>query len=300
MTHGTTGNASRHARDIAQRERIDRAFGGPMQRVEDEDELQRRTADTMQRREDDEEPLQGRFGTAQRQDTEEEEPLQARAEAGPAPGPTSAASSPGGLPVGLRQGIESLSGMDLSDVRVHTGSSRPAEIQALAYTQGNEIHVAPGQEQHLPHEAWHVVQQRQGRVRPTRQMKDGVQVNDEPALEQEADAMGAKASSTHENKVARTDRTPPAEAHVGRAPLQRESAVGEYHLSRTPLQCSVVQRGAAEPEQVRALPARPNRAADVRAQVGNAAPAEVDVVTFLAERIRELVARLASLFRGPE
>jgi hypothetical protein len=27
----------------------------------------------------------------------------------------------------------------------------------------------PGQEQHLPHEAWHVVQQKQGRVKPTGQ-----------------------------------------------------------------------------------------------------------------------------------
>lgn len=36
------------------------------------------------------------------------------------------------------------------------------------YEQGTDIHVGPGQEQHLPHEAWHEVSQRQGRVRPIR------------------------------------------------------------------------------------------------------------------------------------
>ncbi|NWP89475.1 eCIS core domain-containing protein, partial [Escherichia coli] len=72
-----------------------------------------------------------------------------------------------GLPDGLKNGIETLSGLSLDDVRVHRGSSRPAAVQAQAYAQGSEIHLAPGQEHHLPHEAWHVVQQKQGRVRPT-------------------------------------------------------------------------------------------------------------------------------------
>ena len=59
-----------------------------------------------------------------------------------------------GLPDTLKTGIESLSGYDLSNVRVHYNSSRPAQLQALAYTQGTEIYVAPGQIKHLPHEAW--------------------------------------------------------------------------------------------------------------------------------------------------
>ena len=69
--------------------------------------------------------------------------------------------------------------MSMDDVKVHYNSSQPAQLNALAYTQGSDIHVAPGQEQHLPHEAWHVVQQAQGRVQPTMQMKDGVPVNDD-------------------------------------------------------------------------------------------------------------------------
>jgi hypothetical protein len=98
-----------------------------------------------------------------------------------------------GLPDNLKSGIESLSGMSMDNVRVHYNSSQPAQLNALAYAQGTDIHVAPGQEKHLPHEAWHVVQQAQGRVRPTMQMKSGVPVNDDKGLEHEADVMGRKA-----------------------------------------------------------------------------------------------------------
>ncbi len=98
-----------------------------------------------------------------------------------------------GLPVSLKAGVEHLSGFSLDEVQVHHHSSKPAEVGALAYTQGTEIHVGPGQEQHLAHEAWHVVQQKQGRVTPT--MQDmGVTINDDQALEQEADSMGLRAS----------------------------------------------------------------------------------------------------------
>jgi hypothetical protein len=100
-----------------------------------------------------------------------------------------------GLPDNLKMGTESLSGIAMDDVRVHYGSSKPAQLNAHAYAQGTEIHVAPGQEQHLPHEAWHVVQQKQGRVEPTLTVDD-VSINDDAVLEHEADVMGAKALST--------------------------------------------------------------------------------------------------------
>lgn len=98
-----------------------------------------------------------------------------------------------GLPDELKSGVENLSGHSLDDVRVHYNSAQPAELQAHAYAQGSDIHVSPGQEQHLPHEAWHVAQQKQGRVKPTMQMKGKVNVNDDAGLEHEADVMGAKA-----------------------------------------------------------------------------------------------------------
>src|ERR1700744_5422771 len=94
-----------------------------------------------------------------------------------------------GMPDSLKHGVESLSGHDLSDVRVHYNSAAPAQMQAHAYAQGNDIHIAPGQEKHLPHEAWHVVQQREGRVQPTTQLMKGTPINDDPGLESEATAM---------------------------------------------------------------------------------------------------------------
>jgi hypothetical protein len=96
-----------------------------------------------------------------------------------------------GLPDALKTGVENLSGLSMDDVKVHYGSSKPAGLNALAYTQGTDIHVAPGQAKHLPHEAWHVVQQMQGRVKPTVQAK-GVGINDDRGLEKEAEVMGGK------------------------------------------------------------------------------------------------------------
>ncbi|MCB9230021.1 MAG: DUF4157 domain-containing protein [Bacteroidia bacterium] len=109
-----------------------------------------------------------------------------------------------GLPDSLKSGIENLSGMSLDDVKVHRNSDKPAQLQAHAYAQGTDIHLGPGQEKHLPHEAWHVVQQKQGRVRPTLQMSKQsgdtdssgmgkVNVNSDVGLEKEADVMGEKA-----------------------------------------------------------------------------------------------------------
>lgn len=100
---------------------------------------------------------------------------------------------PTGLPDRLKTGIEALSGIAMDDVKVHYNSPKPDRMKALAYTQGTDIYLAPGQEQHLPHEAWHVAQQKQGRVKPTVQTK-GVGVNDNPGLEQEATVMGQKAN----------------------------------------------------------------------------------------------------------
>ena len=97
-----------------------------------------------------------------------------------------------GLPEKLKAGIENFSGIPMDDVRVHYNSSQPRKYDAHAYTQGIEIYVAPGQEKYLPHESWHIVQQKQGRV-TARRYKNGVGFNDDESLEKEADEMSAKA-----------------------------------------------------------------------------------------------------------
>jgi hypothetical protein len=127
---------------------------------------------------EEEELVQGKFATAE---------LPAQLQQAPRANST-------GLPDNLKSGIENLSGMSMDHVKVHYNSLRPAQLFALAYAHGDDIHLAPGQEQHLPHEAWHVVQQAQGRVQPTLEV-GGTPVNDNPGLELEADVMGAHARS---------------------------------------------------------------------------------------------------------
>lgn len=139
--------------------------------------------------EDEDDTLQGKFDKAIQLEEDEDESLQMKPDT-----TMQRKQNNTGLPDNLKAGVENLSGYSLDDVKVHYNSSQPATVQALAYTQGTDIHVAPGQEQHLPHEAWHVAQQMAGRVEPTTEV-GGMPVNDNAGLEHEADVMGAKANS---------------------------------------------------------------------------------------------------------
>ena len=90
-----------------------------------------------------------------------------------------------GIPTQMKLDFEQRSGMTFDDVRVHYNSDKPAQFHALAYTQGAQIYIGPGQERSLSHELGHVIQQKAGRVRPTRWIR-GQPVNDQPELEREA------------------------------------------------------------------------------------------------------------------
>jgi hypothetical protein len=104
------------------------------------------------------------------------------------------------MPEDVRGTMEAAFGADFSAVRIHEGS-HAAAVGALAYTQGTDIHFAPGQYQPtsqrgqelLGHELAHVVQQSQGQMRATTQV-GGVDINDDASLEREADGMGARAA----------------------------------------------------------------------------------------------------------
>ncbi|MFN6947247.1 MAG: DUF4157 domain-containing protein [Cytophagaceae bacterium] len=111
------------------------------------------------------------------------------------------------MPEHVQAKMESSFGTDFSNVNIHTGE-QASSVGALAYAQGNDIHFAPGRynpetqsgQELLGHELTHVVQQRQGRVQTTTQAK-GLAVNDDPALEHEADVMGKKAAEGKEVSV---------------------------------------------------------------------------------------------------
>jgi len=170
---------------------------------------------------EEEEPLQGKFESANQpaQLVEEEEPLQGKFESGERKSSpnwafqlksnngnsdnskkTESPANKTGLPDSLKSGVEQLSGISMDDVKVNYNSAKPAQLHAHAYAQGKDIHVSSGQEKHLPHESWHVVQQKQGRVQPTKQLKGTVPVNDDKGLENEADVMGAKAVAISGNE----------------------------------------------------------------------------------------------------
>jgi hypothetical protein len=96
--------------------------------------------------------------------------------------------------------MESAFNHDFGSVRVHEGEHASA-IGAAAYTQGDQLHFAPGQydpssgrgQELIGHELAHVVQQSEGRVAPTTQFK-GLDVNEDSGLEHEADTWGARAA----------------------------------------------------------------------------------------------------------
>lgn len=92
-----------------------------------------------------------------------------------------------GIPTQMKLDFERRSGLSFDDVRVHYNSEKPRKIGALAYTQIPQVHIGPGQERHLQHELVHVVQQKQGIVRPTIWI-NGLPVNDSPELESAADS----------------------------------------------------------------------------------------------------------------
>ena len=90
--------------------------------------------------------------------------------------------------------------MNFDDVRVHKNSDKPAELGARAYTKGNQIHIAPGEEDTLEHELGHVVQQKAGIVKATENLY-GIMVNTDESKEREADNPSRFATQKNEKCV---------------------------------------------------------------------------------------------------
>ena len=162
---------------------------------EEEEELQMKSGESaiQQAVPEEEELMQGKFAAetkAQLNGTANQPPLQRS---------KSTEENRTGIPDELKTWMENSLGADFSDVTVHADSGKARDVGALAYTQGADVHFAPGQfkpetsdgKQLLSHELTHVVQQRQGKVSPTTEVA-GMPVNDDPALEKEADEKGKK------------------------------------------------------------------------------------------------------------
>lgn len=131
------------------------------------------------------------------------------------------------LPTAVQRQMEGAFVTSFADVRVHEGP-QAERLGAVAYTQGSDIHFRPGAydphgaagRELLGHELTHVVQQRAGRV-DTPQGK-GVPVNQDPALEAEADELGARAARGETVEVRGASAAPGNQ----RAVVQRYAIVG--------------------------------------------------------------------------
>lgn len=155
------------------------------------------------------------------------------AEAEPAatttPAPRSAGSN--GLPAPVQAKMEAAFNTDFSNINIHKSSNTASSLGALAYTQGNDVHFAPGQydpdsqtgQELIGHELAHVVQQRQGRVAATKRMGK-MEVNDSDALEREADVHGALAA---QGKSVNTGNPIAASSAAGPAQLKSMSSFPE-------------------------------------------------------------------------
>jgi hypothetical protein len=115
-----------------------------------------------------------------------------------APGGDAAAAPGRALPAAVRGKMEAAFGADFSSVQVHE-DGQAAGLGAVAFARGEHLHFQPGRfdpegadgQALIGHELAHVVQQRAGRVAAP-MGKGGV--NADPALEAEADQMGARAA----------------------------------------------------------------------------------------------------------
>jgi hypothetical protein len=159
------------------------------------------------RRGDEEAGTSGAGGTAPGKRTRTEA-IQRRRAAGSEPPASATEGGVGGgggggngaLPAPVQRKMEDAFDFDFSSVRVHQGGEAQA-MGAHAFTQGTDVHFAPGQydpasargQELIGHELAHVVQQSEGRVQATTQMK-GVGLNDDSSLEREADDWGARAA----------------------------------------------------------------------------------------------------------
>lgn len=138
------------------------------------------------------------------------------------------------LPQALLAKMERAFRADLSAVRVHVGP-QPSRIGALAFTTGNDIYFSPGRyqpetvhgQQLIGHELTHVIQQREGRVRPP---NGGTAIVHDRMLEAEADRMGARAAhATTCNSCGSDYSSAPVQAKMGwshRATIQPMMMVG--------------------------------------------------------------------------
>lgn len=130
--------------------------------------------------------------------------------------PGGAKQKTGNLPDNVLTDMGRLFQEDFSNVTVHQNSETTKNLNAVAYTQGDEVHFAPGYDPYssqgrefLGHELAHVIQQRSGRVETTHQELN-LNVNNDNVLESEANEAGKRVSAGQPVNKVQTEPHGPA------------------------------------------------------------------------------------------
>ena len=142
-------------------------------------------------------PIQGKFNDSQKSEDASSNERMLNKNSSPGSGPNSLPSGRNDILNSMGDAFQS----NFSDVNIHENSSQAENLGAEAFTQGSDVHFAPGRFQPdtsegkelLGHELTHVLQQKEGRVTGNKNIQ-GFNVNDNAGLEKEADVMGARAA----------------------------------------------------------------------------------------------------------
>ena len=134
-----------------------------------------------------------------------------------------------GLPDKLKTNLENMSGLSLDNIKVHYNSSKPSQLDAYAYAKYPNIYLAPGQEQYLPEEAWHIVQQMQENIKPTQKLK-GTPINENLSLEKEAVQQGKKALGGVKKNDNKDLVQKKGQGVVQRAKIEKKSHYGTFSI----------------------------------------------------------------------
>ncbi|MCH5251110.1 MAG: DUF4157 domain-containing protein [Lachnospiraceae bacterium] len=133
-----------------------------------------------------------------------------------------------GIPTQLKERLGESTGVSFDDVRVRYNLALPAQLDALAYTQGNRVEIATGQERHLPHELGHVVQQKLGAVR-TNASINGLAPNTDERLEREVDSMFRSENPVQKKGLQRNQGQPPV---IQRFKFENDSVSGQECVNK--------------------------------------------------------------------
>jgi len=124
-----------------------------------------------------------------------------------------------GMPSGLRKRMEALTGVSLAGVEVRKDSVEAERLSTPAFTNGNTVYLAHGQERELPHELGHVADMRLGGA-PSTRTEHGVKISRDAPREARMDCIaqlalqGGQSDTSPATPVLQPQAPPPPSAGI--------------------------------------------------------------------------------------